>query len=385
MKTAPLNILLICKSLPWRFKGGIQTHTWDLARTLATKGHAVSILSGGAYKKPVQKYFREGVQVIEIPFFPGRYIKPISLFAEEFSFNLEVKKWVNLHHIEYQIIHAQGRSGYLLYTNKSLHHKLVNTVHGVTSIEAGGNKALHFNSKIHSGITQRLERKMLKASSLSIAVSQDLKNTLGLKGISKNIEVIPNGVKKPKTLAIKRNQKTEDKFLFVGRLHPVKGLIPLLNAMLKTNNGLMLDIVGDGPERKAIEHFIGKHDLGKRVRLLGEKSEDQIQNLLPSYCALVLPSTYETQGIVLLEANALGIPVIASDLAAIRESITHGFNGLLCNPNQPSTFIDAMAFMIAHKDEARIMGLNGQERVKRDFSWESITANTIASYQQLAQ
>lgn len=225
---------------------------------------------------------------------------------------------------------------------------------------------------------------MLKAASLSIAVSQDLKNTLGLKGISKNIEVIPNGVKKPKTLAIKRNQKTEDKFLFVGRLHPVKGLIPLLNAMLKTNNGLMLDIVGDGPERKAIEHFIGKHDLGKRVRLLGEKSEDQIQNLLPSYCALVLPSSYETQGIVLLEANALGIPVIASDLAAIRESITHGFNGLLCDPNQPSTFIDAMAFMIAHKDEARIMGSNGQERVKRDFSWESITANTIASYQQLA-
>jgi glycosyltransferase involved in cell wall biosynthesis len=384
MKTQKLNILLICKSLPWRFKGGIQTHTWDLARTLVKKGHSVSILSGGAFKKPVQKYLREGVEVIEIPFFPGRYIKPISLFAEEFSFNFEVRKWVNQNHNEFDIIHAQGRSGYLLYTNKSLHHKLVNTIHGVTSIEAGGNKPFHFNSKIHSSITQRLELKMLKASRLSIAVSQDLKNALGIKGISKNIEVIPNGVKNLKSLGNHALQKTEDKFLFIGRLHPIKGLLPLLKAMTESNDGLILDIVGDGPERKEIQAFIVSHHLENRVQLLGEKTEEQIQNLLPSYRALVLPSTYETQGIVLLEANSLAVPVIASDLAAIRESVSHGYNGLLCNPNQSSSFIDAMNYMLSHKDEAKIMGLNGQARVKKDFSWDSITENTIASYQKLA-
>ncbi|MFT6053243.1 MAG: glycosyltransferase involved in cell wall biosynthesis [Roseivirga sp.] len=384
MKNQKLNILLICKSLPWRFKGGIQTHTWDLARTLVEKGHSVSILSGGAFKKPLQKYLREGVEVIEIPFFPGRYIKPISLFAEEFSFNFEVRKWVNHNHNEFDIIHAQGRSGYLLYTNKSLHHKLVITIHGVTSIEAAGNKSFHFNSKIHSSITWRLEQKMLRASRLSIAVSQDLKNTLGLKGISKNIEVIPNGVKNLSPVGNQKLQKTEDKFLFIGRLHPIKGLLPLLKAMNESNDDLLLDIVGDGPERKELQAFIDSHHLGNRIQLMGEKTEKQIQSLLPSYRALVLPSTYETQGIVLLEANALAVPVIASDLVAIRESVSHGYNGLLCDLNQSSSFIDAMNYMLSHKDTAKIMGLNGQFRVKKDFSWDSITENTIASYQKIA-
>lgn len=384
MKTRKLNILLICKSLPWRYKGGIQTHTWDLARTLVSKGHNVSILSGGAYTKPIQKHLYEGVELIEIPFFPGRYIKPISLFAEEFSFNFQVKKWVSQNHNEFNIIHAQGRSGYLLYTNKSLHHKLVNTIHGVTSIEAAGNKSFHFNSKIHANITQRLELKMLQASSLSIAVSQDLKNALGLKGISKNIEVIPNGVKNLMPLSNQVFRKTEDKFLFIGRLHPIKGLLPLLKAMTQSNDGLILDIVGDGPERKELQTFIQSHHLENRVQLLGEKTEEQIQSLLPSYCALVLPSTYETQGIVLLEANSLAVPVIASDLVAIRESVSHGYNGLLCDPNQSSSFIEAMNYMLKHKDEAKIMGLNGQARVKKDFSWDRITENTIASYQKLA-
>lgn len=383
MKTQKLNILLICKSLPWRFKGGIQTHTWDLATTLVSKGHDVSILSGGAFKKPIQKYLREGVKIVEIPFFPGRYIKPISLLAEEFSFNFEVRKWVNKNHNDFDIIHAQGRSGYLLYTNKSLHKKLVNTVHGITSIEASGNKAFHFNSKIHSSITQHFELKMLSASGLSIAVSQDLKSTLGLKGISKNIEVIPNGVKQP-TIKKIGYETSEHNFLFIGRLHPIKGLLPLLAAMAKSDDNLRLDIVGDGPERKEIQAFIISHKLEHKVRLLGEKSEEQIQSLLPSYRALVLPSKYETQGIVLLEANALAVPVIASDLAAIRESVSHGYNGLLCNPNQSSSFIDAMNYMLNHKDEAKIMGLNGQKRVKERFSWDSIAENTVASYQKLA-
>jgi glycosyltransferase involved in cell wall biosynthesis len=383
MKTQELNILLICKSLPWRFKGGIQTHTWDLARTLVSKGHSVSILSGGSFRKPELRYICEGVQLIEIPFFPGRYIKPISMLAEELSFNFKVKKWINKNHEQYNVIHAQGRSGYLLYTNKDMYHKLINTVHGLANIESSSKKAFHFNSIVHSKITQYLERKMLANCRFSIAVSHDLKNALMLIANPKNIEVIPNGVKNLAS-RLTSYSKVEDKFLFIGRLHRLKGLLPLIQIINKVDAQIQLDIVGDGPQRRELAHFIQKNGLTDRVHLLGEKSESEIEQLLPTYRALVLPSFYETQGMVLLEANSLQVPVIASDLTAIRESISHGFNGLLCDPNSPIEFIEAMQYILDHKEEAKKMGIDGQNRVNKDFSWDRITDHTVASYQKLA-
>ena len=105
MKTA-LNILMICKSMPWRFKGGIQTHTWQLAQALIAEGHQVMVLTAGGYKRPEKAVVKNGVNIVEIPYLPGRYVKPIAALAEEFAFNWAAKRWVQNHHEVYDIIHA---------------------------------------------------------------------------------------------------------------------------------------------------------------------------------------------------------------------------------------------------------------------------------------
>ncbi|WP_323755831.1 glycosyltransferase family 4 protein [Roseivirga sp.] len=387
MKPTKLNILLICKSLPWRFKGGIQTHTWNLALALTEKGHSVSVLTGGAYRKAEKQYEIDGVNIIEIPFFPGRYLKPISNLAEEFSFNWQAKNWVTKNHNCFNVIHTQGRSGYLSYMIPALKGRLANTIHGIISRESSSEKGWSFNSKLHTWLTQKIENKLLKAAQLKIAVSEDVCKEISLSNQLEGVEVIPNGVQLSSITATNKmhiSAEYKTRFLFVGRLHPVKGLIPVITAIAKTKSKIQLDIVGNGPQYKTLKDLIKKLKLENQVRLLGEYSNAQIHEAMPSYCALLLPSLYETQGIVLLEANAHGIPVVATDLAAIRESVAHAENGILCNIEQPESYVFAMEYLLENPAEAERMGAIGKERISSVFTWDKVAERTIESYQKLA-
>ncbi|TDQ17055.1 (1-_4)-alpha-D-glucan synthase (UDP-glucose) [Algoriphagus boseongensis] len=382
-----LKIVMICKSLPWRFKGGIQTHTWDLAKALTGLGHQVTVLTGGNFSKAENRYSKDEVSVVEIPFFPGRYLPGIAYLAEELSFNIQVKRWVKKNADRFDIIHAQGRSGYLLYQIKGIQGKLVNTVHGLTQIEAKSGKTLKdFNASLHAFFSKKWEIKLLQASRGAIAVSENLKSSLSLNSPSQmNLRVIPNGVEAPKELLqVAPSTKIVDRFVFVGRLHPVKGLDRIVKALAKNDRKIHLDIIGTGPQEKELKQLVQDLGLEKQVRFLGEYDSASIHFLMPYYKGLVLPSLYESQGIVLLEANVHGVPVIASDLEPIRETVTSEVNGILCNPEKPEDYIKAMEYFLDHPVAARNMGLRGLELVKASYSWNSVAEKTIEFYHQIA-
>lgn len=381
------KVLMICKSLPWRFKGGIQTHTWDLSRALVAKGHQVAVLTGGLYSQNIRQYYKEGVEIIEIPFFPGRYFPGIGTLVEELSFNLEVKKWVKKHANSYEIIHAQGRSGYLLYQIPEIHYKLINTVHGLTSVEATTGDRKSISAKIHMYFSQKWEIKLLSAAKGAIAVSNDLRNSLLSFSVkpAKFLQVIPNGV----DVLAGSNQVVSidqviDRFVFVGRLHPVKGLGRLIKAIGANKRSLFLDIIGSGPEESNLKQLAQDLRLEQQIRFLGEHDIVAIHYMLPYYKGLVLPSLYESQGIVLLEAHVHGVPVIASDLPPIRETVTSKVNGLLCDPDKPEEYVEAMEYMLDNATEARAMGLNGLEIANKEYSWSSVADKTVDFYSQIA-
>lgn len=384
MKLKKLNILLICKTLPWQFKGGIQTHTWELAKALNEKGHNVSILSGGSFRSFEAETKKEGISIINIPYFPGRYIKPISFLAEEFSFNFAVKKWVKENENSFDIIHAQGRSGYLLFLIKGIHHKLVNTVHGLIDLENKHKQWFDFNCQLHTCLTKEFEKRLLASSSLNISVSNALRAQIHKLRSKRSLSVISNGVNIPHDKS-NLDYSKPTRFLFIGRLHPVKGICAIVKQMQYASPKLSLDIIGMGPEFDNVKNLINQYGLHQRVRLLGEYSNEKIHQVLSKYQALILPSQYETQGIVLLEANSHSIPVIASDIPAIRESVEHHHNGILCNPDKPQEFIEAMQYMVDNPWETVQMGRNGKSKVLRQFTWDKIANETIQAYYKIAQ
>ena len=379
-----LDILLICKTMPWNFKGGIQTHTWELGKAINKLGHNVTILTGGPFRSEVNSTFKEGIEIVSLPYFPGRYIKLISIAAEEISFNWYAKNWVKENHERFDIIHAQGRSGYLLYTVKAIREKLLSTVHGLIEMEIKSFKWYNFDRQFHKILARIFEKRLMKASKLNISVSKSLKAHIDeFRGKDQRISVIPNGVQggfETHKLIIPK----QSRFLFVGRLHPVKGIAPIVEQMKNAGPNIILDIIGGGPQEDKIKKIINENGLKDRVRLLGERSNEEIHEIMETYQGLILPSHYETQGIVLLEANAHAVPVIASDIPAIRETVKDKYNGILCDHEKPEEFIRAMKYISEHPLEAHKMGINGILQVEESYTWDKIATRTINTYTKIS-
>jgi glycosyltransferase involved in cell wall biosynthesis len=149
--------------------------------------------------------------------------------------------------------------------------------------------------------------------------------------------------------------------VFVGRLAPAKA-VDVLIAAVGLNAGAELEIVGDGPERATLEQLAQRTAPG-HVRFLGQVDRAAVGDVMRAARAVVLPSrSYENQPMALLEAMALGLPVIGTDLGGIPELIDPGGSGLLVPVDDPTAIADAMATLQANTPLARSMGEAGRQR-----------------------
>lgn len=157
--------------------------------------------------------------------------------------------------------------------------------------------------------------------------------------------------------------------LFVGRLAPEKG-IRILRGAIDLLPGRSVKVIGGGPE---IEHLTGHCD----IEYLGERDKEDVIAAMQCAAYLVMPSIwYETFGMVILEAFACGLPVIASRHGAMQELIHEGKTGLLVEPGSIEDLAQKMAWADAHPEEMRQMGRNAREEYQRRYTSEE-------NYQQL--
>jgi glycosyltransferase involved in cell wall biosynthesis len=166
-----------------------------------------------------------------------------------------------------------------------------------------------------------------------------------------------------------RLQLPDHYFLYVGRFAPEKNLLRLLKAYLlyRTANpsGWSLVMVGDGPQRSQLEHFISVAGLDDRVVL----RPFQQNELLPAYYALadcfVLPSTVDPWGLVVNEAMACGLPVLVSTLCGSGfDLVDEGRNGFRFDPRDLADLARLFATMASLSDvQCREMGEHSRRRI----------------------
>lgn len=157
--------------------------------------------------------------------------------------------------------------------------------------------------------------------------------------------------------------------LFVGRLAGVKGVPILLDAVAALKErfpGLRLALIGDGPERAALEERA--KPLGDTVVFLGYQSQDAVAEALAQSDVFVLPSFAEGVPVVLMEAMAAGVPVIATQIAGIPELVSHWDSGLLVPPGDVPALTEAISQMLASADQRRVMGAVGRATVEAEFN-----------------
>ncbi len=349
-------------------------------------GHEVSILTSGSLKNGVRTVEMGGRKLIELPYWPGRKLPLVPTAAEEHAFNIAAKAWLETNQHHYDLIHLQGRSGNLFLQDKNkVKRPVVNTLHGLTGIEyqksVGRNNAT-LDTRLHRHLATRMEGFALRNADALIAVSSEMQQEIAQRNPAflAKTAIIYNGVDVPETLpAVPTDPNL---LLFVGRLTAIKGVTQLVEAMNLLPEKLRLVMVGDGEARPELERLIAKHRLENRIRLVGAQSSKQVNEWISLSSALVLPSFHETQGIVLLEANALGRPVVANAVGGVPEVVQDGKNGVLMPNNSPAEIAKAILRLMDSPDAIQ-MGRWGREYVRDKFAWEQVAKQTETLYNSL--
>ena len=174
----------------------------------------------------------------------------------------------------------------------------------------------------------------------------------------------------------------------VARLDPIKNhksAIKAIRLIVERFSNAVLLIVGDGPLRGELEHFVRQCKLEKHVVFLGTRTD--VHQLLSIMDIFILCSTSEGMPVTLLEAMAAGRPIVATDVGGVSEVIEHGKNGLLIEPNSHELLADAILDLLTNKEKAQRMGLSARNKFESNFTlsamikkYEDVYASLLAHH-----
>jgi phosphatidylinositol alpha-1,6-mannosyltransferase len=180
----------------------------------------------------------------------------------------------------------------------------------------------------------------------------------------------------------------------VGRLVPRKGqdrVIRALAAIASDLPAFKYIIVGRGPEQAALAKLAADLNLEERVFFVGYVPDEQLNRYYNLADIFVMPNydiagDIEGFGMVFLEANAAGKPVVAGRSGGATEAVVHGETGFLVDPEEDGELQETLRALITNDSLRRRLGANGLRRVRSEFDWDSravklreITADVVAS------
>ena len=239
-------------------------------------------------------------------------------------------------------------------------------------------------TSLNKGIMRRLKIRCLKRARHVTVVSEHLKNRILELTPDLQPDVLSMGVNvssfgKQYFCADYFGQGKRKVALFVGRLAEKKGVTYLISAMKQMD--AVLVIVGEGPLREKLQEQA--RDMNVEAVFLGAKTHDELKRIYASADVFVMPSVtakdgdQEGLGLVMLEAMASGLPIVANDSGGISQVIENGVNGLLCQEKNVAQLTDAISTVLNDDVLASRLRKNGAELVKQ-YDYKEIAAKYAA-------
>jgi glycosyltransferase involved in cell wall biosynthesis len=388
-----MRILHICKSLNTAL-GGIQTHTRALGQALAQQGAEVEVLTGGAWTEELTTQI-EGVTVIPMRYAPGYRVPGLRRLADDVAFNVAAWHWLRRHQSRYDLIHVQGRSGMGYAAWRGRKRPVVMTFHGLTQAEfryAQRQHAQSLDARWHQHLAHHVERRAYRRANGVITVSSFMAGQLearfgprpsGVRVISNGITLQPETVREAAREAVGTDDPPAQWVTFLGRIEANKGVrhLPALLAALPP--AMRLRVIGTGQMLPWLQAEMNHRGLQDRVEWVGAILHPEVAPQLEGTLALLVPSVYEPQGLVVLEAFERSIPVLASDVGGLREMVRSGENGWLVPPGDVASLAQYIRELAHYPSLAQAMGAKGRRLVASQYQWPQIAAQTMRLYQSI--
>ncbi|ABN56626.1 MULTISPECIES: glycosyltransferase family 4 protein [Methanoculleus] len=356
-----MKIAIIVSNFPPKWLAGTEIATYHMAEHLAQHGHEVHVITSLDEGLP-EESCEKGFHTHRLPRVRIR-------FVGVFAF------WVNiirtLRKINPGIVHAQGLGSGMpaLLSNRLMKNPYV--IYG-----RGSDVYLPdwFNKLTAKGI--------LKNASAVIALTEHMKDSMQAI-YSRDVVVVPNGIDLNENAEREAERGDPGKrVLFVGRLHPVKGVRHLLQAMSIVHQDLpeaKLILVGDGDEREHLETLTDSLGIRECVEFVGKVPHERVQDYMNQVEAFVLPSLSEGFPVTILEAMACGLPVVATRVGGIPDIIEDGTNGYLVDAMNQERMAEALLKVLRNEPLRKDISNNNREKAEK-YRWEAVAAELEEIY-----
>jgi glycosyltransferase involved in cell wall biosynthesis len=221
-----------------------------------------------------------------------------------------------------------------------------------------------------------LDRKLADARFV-IAISEYNRGLLLDSRPAARVEVVHCGVDTDRYAWRGPGGRAPDRVVCVASLFEKKGHLDLIDALgllAERRPAVVLELVGDGPERDRIVERARERGVAERVSLLGARSAEDVRARLAEASAFALPSIRLPSGrmegipVALMEAMASGVPVVATRISGIPELVQDGVTGLLVEPHDPAGLAAALDSLLSDETLAAQLALNGRRLVERSFN-----------------
>lgn len=389
-------------------QGGQPIYVRNLSAKLRQRGYQIDVFTRrkSPTEKPLER-IEEGVRVIklkagELDFTPKTELYDYlnGFFANFLRFTEEEGRAYSLIHSHYWLSGVVG-----LKAKDFLEVPLVHTSHSWGRVKYD---VMGAERDEYAHIRLKEEELILRRVNAVIATSpQEVKNILDLYEVDgENITLIRAGVDENLFRVLDQEEckaklgiDSDHVILFVGRITKAKGLrtlikaIGLLKQSLPPDETFMLALVGgdsgdqqsgeESAELKYLRSLIRELDIADLIRMEGAVPRERLPVYYSAADVCVVPSLYESFGLVAVEAMACGTPVVASRVGGLRHTVKDGYSGFHVVPSDEEGMAEKIHLLLEDKKLCQRIGENAHQRVREEFTWERTARQVNHLYQSL--
>ncbi len=369
-----MKILIVCPFFHPHL-GGVESHVRDLGLKLIERGHEVHVLTNAIPEGPLEFEYH-GIKV--------HRVKPMAQIA---TVPISPSIYRQVQQFKVDVVHAHFPPPLTPYYGlKGAKKKGLPTV-----------LTYHCDPILDNPLLKPVEelyfktygKRMVSYADAIIATSHSYKRTSRLLWNLDNVYVIPNAVNLEFFDGKDRSEEFREKYniwedfvLFVGRLVPHKNVEVFVESAEYSD--VLHVVVGGGPLFERLSRMVTRLGLQRRVRILGPIPNEDLRAAYSATKLVVLPSIsrLEAFGIVLLEALAMGTPVLVADIPGVR-TIADAIGGPKFDPLDPRNLGDKIKEILGNWEKYREIARKGQKVVKERYNWDRVVEDVLKVYDSL--
>ncbi|KAA9151221.1 glycosyltransferase family 1 protein, partial [Amycolatopsis acidicola] len=374
---------------PLSVRGSAQgLHVADLAAALCARGHQVTVYSRrDDPSRPERMRAGAGYEMVHVPAGPAEALPAGELLANMAEFaGFLGRDWESA---PPDVVHAHFWSSGLaaLLAARGTDLPVVQTFHALGVVEG------RFEG-CASGPAERIrmERLVGRNAAQIAATCSDEAFELARIGLPRpRISVVPRGVDLEHFTPVgpRAGRDAKQRILGVGQLVPRKGFGTMIAALpwvpdteLVIAGGPPLDDLAEDPEAIRLRELARRHGVADRVHLIGHLAHDEMPALVRSADLVVCTPWYEPFGLVPLEAMACGVPVVATAVGGLIDTVVDGVTGELVPPRRPDALAATVRRLLEEPAQREAYGIAGADRAHSRYSWDRVGADMVRVYEK---